>query len=58
MRSMPFLVAAMLAAAAGNVHAEEEEAPKDKEPLSFAGRVFTRAHMHDPRQRRGVSGRL
>lgn len=43
MRSMPFVAAAtLLAAAAGSVRADEEEAPKEGEPLSFAGRVFTR----------------
>lgn len=43
MRTMPFVAAAMtIAAGTGKVYAEEEEAPKENEPLSFAGRVFTR----------------
>ena len=43
MRSLPFAAAAMfLAAGAGSVHADEEEPPKEDEPLSFAGRVFSR----------------
>lgn len=43
MRPMPFVAAAMiLAAGAGSARADEEEAPKDDEPLSFAGRVFSR----------------
>ncbi len=44
MRIMSFVAAAtILAAGAGDVRADEEDAPKDgDEPLSFAGRVFTR----------------
>jgi hypothetical protein len=43
MRTMPFVAAAtLLAAGVGDVHADEEDAPKEGEPLSFAGRVFTR----------------
>ncbi|HUQ08531.1 MAG TPA: hypothetical protein VM261_38835 [Kofleriaceae bacterium] len=43
MRTLPYVAAAILVAAgAGDVHADEEDAPKEDEPLSFAGRVFTR----------------
>ncbi len=37
-----FVVAALVAAGAGTAHAEEEEGPKGKQPLSVAGRVFAR----------------
>jgi hypothetical protein len=40
---MTRFIPVMLALTAGAAHAEdEEEAPKEKEPLSFAGRVFAR----------------
>lgn len=44
MRSMPFVAAALLAAGMGSAHADEEEPPEEgsSEPLTFAGRVFTR----------------